>query len=175
MSLCLLSHLIPFILYLPAYGIYWLIKKEKIELKLISIFVFTTLVTRFIIPLIYNLEFTCESRTNAEKGSKRSRRHYRVRLTGLTQVAVTVNLLTSTVIYLIESIPFYSQLLAMDASARISMKDAAKCDKHCEWQNFENQQNAERILHFWVTPKVCLLQGVYTLMQSNMQPFRCAI
>jgi len=27
----------------------------------------------------------------------------------------------------------------MDASARISMKDAAKCDKLCEWQNFENQ------------------------------------
>ena len=32
-----------------------------------------------------------------------------------------------------------SQLLAMDASARISMKDAAKCDKHCEWQNSANQ------------------------------------
>ena len=36
----------------------------------------------------------------------------------------------------------------MDASARISMKDAAKCDKLCKWQNFESQQNAERILHF---------------------------
>ena len=58
LSLCLLSHLIPFILYLPAYAIYWLIKKEKFELKLISIFIFTTLVTRFIVPLIYNLEFT---------------------------------------------------------------------------------------------------------------------
>ena len=41
----------------------------------------------------------------------------------------------------------------MDASARISMKDAAKCDKLCEWQNFENQQNAERILHFQVIPE----------------------
>ena len=41
-----------------------------------------------------------------------------------------------------------SQLLAMDASARISMKDAAKCDKRREWQNSENQENAERILHF---------------------------
>ena len=36
-------------------------------------------------------------------------------------------------------IDFLSQLLAVDASARVSMKDAAKCDKHCEWQNFENQ------------------------------------
>ena len=58
LSLCLLSHLIPFILYLPAYSIYWLIKKEKTQLKFISIFIFTTLVTRFIVPLIYNLEFT---------------------------------------------------------------------------------------------------------------------
>ena len=58
LSLCLLSHLIPFILYLPAYAIYWLIKKEKIQLKFMSIFMFTTLVTRFIVPLIYNLEFT---------------------------------------------------------------------------------------------------------------------
>ncbi len=53
-----MSHLIPFILYLPAYSIYWLIKKEKIQLKFISIFIFATLVTRFIVPLIYNLEFT---------------------------------------------------------------------------------------------------------------------
>jgi len=53
-----LSHLIPFILYLPAYSIYWLIKKEKIQLKFMSIFIFTALVTRFIVPLIYNLEFT---------------------------------------------------------------------------------------------------------------------
>ncbi len=58
LSLCLLSHLIPFILYLPAYSIYWLICKEKIELKLLSILIFTTMVTRFIVPLIYNLEFT---------------------------------------------------------------------------------------------------------------------
>ena len=40
----------------------------------------------------------------------------------------------------------------MDASARISMKDAAKCDKRRERQNSENQQNAERILHFQVIP-----------------------
>ena len=35
MSLCLLSHLIPFILYLPAYAIYWLIKKENINTRVL--------------------------------------------------------------------------------------------------------------------------------------------
>ena len=40
------------------------------------------------------------------------------------------------------------QLLAMDASARVTMKDAAKCDKRCEWQNSANQENAERNLRF---------------------------
>jgi hypothetical protein len=47
---------------------------------------------------------------------------------------------------------FTSQLLAMDASARVTMKDAAKCDKRREWQNSANQKNAERILQFQVTP-----------------------
>jgi hypothetical protein len=36
-------------------------------------------------------------------------------------------------------ITIISQFLAMDASARETMKDAAKCDKHCEWQNLVNQ------------------------------------
>ena len=45
-----------------------------------------------------------------------------------------------------------SQFSAMDASARVTMKDAAKCDKRREWQNSENQENAERILHFQVIP-----------------------
>ena len=45
------------------------------------------------------------------------------------------------------------QLLAMDPSARVTMKDAAKCDKRCEWQNPANQENAERILRFQVTPE----------------------
>ena len=36
----------------------------------------------------------------------------------------------------------------MDPSARVTMKDAAKCDKRREWQNSVNQENAERILHF---------------------------
>jgi hypothetical protein len=45
-----------------------------------------------------------------------------------------------------------SQLLAMDVSAQITMKDAANCDKRCEWQNSVNQEKAERILHFQVIP-----------------------
>jgi len=36
----------------------------------------------------------------------------------------------------------------LDVSARTTMKDAAKCDKRCEWQNSANQENAERILRF---------------------------
>ena len=41
----------------------------------------------------------------------------------------------------------------MDPSARVTMKDAAKCDKRCEWQNPANQENAERILRFQVVPE----------------------
>ena len=33
----------------------------------------------------------------------------------------------------------FLQLLAMDVSAQATMKDAAKCDKLCEWQNSANQ------------------------------------
>ena len=32
-SLCLLSHLIPFIIYIPIYGFYWLFKKERSKLQ----------------------------------------------------------------------------------------------------------------------------------------------
>jgi hypothetical protein len=32
------------------------------------------------------------------------------------------------------------------------MKNAAKCDNHCELQNSVNQWIFERILHFWVIP-----------------------
>ena len=48
------------------------------------------------------------------------------------------------------------QLLAMDVSARTTMKDAAKCDKRCEWQNSANQEKAERILHFRDPPESML-------------------
>jgi hypothetical protein len=47
----------------------------------------------------------------------------------------------------------FLQLLAMDVSAQATMKDAAKCDKRCDWQNSANQENAERILHFQVSPE----------------------
>ncbi len=48
---------------------------------------------------------------------------------------------------------FYSQLSAMDVSARTTMKGAAKCDKHCELQNSVNRQELERILCFWDIPE----------------------
>ena len=54
---------------------------------------------------------------------------------------------------------FISQLLAMDASARVTMKDAAKCDKRREWQNSVNQENAERILHFQATSESMSVSG----------------
>ena len=38
------------------------------------------------------------------------------------------------------------KLSAMDASARVPMKDAAKCDTHCELQNSVSHQISERIL-----------------------------
>jgi len=41
----------------------------------------------------------------------------------------------------------------MDVSARTTMKDAANCDKRCEWQNSANQENAERTLRSGVTPQ----------------------
>ena len=60
-----------------------------------------------------------------------------------------------------------SQLLAMDASARVTMKDAAKCDKRREWQNSENQENAERILHFQVIPGSMSTSGRLRLNASK--------
>ena len=44
----------------------------------------------------------------------------------------------------------------MDVSARTTMKDAAKYDKRCEWQNSANQKKAERILHFRDPPESML-------------------
>ena len=46
-----------------------------------------------------------------------------------------------------------TQLSATDVSARTTMKDAAKCDKHCELQNSVNQQGFERILRFRDIPE----------------------
>ena len=50
--------------------------------------------------------------------------------------------------FFLKEINITLQLLAMDVSAQATMKDAAKCDKRCEWQNSANQENVERILHF---------------------------
>ena len=47
---------------------------------------------------------------------------------------------------------FMTQLSATDISVQASMKNAAKCDNHCELQNSVNQWIFERILHFWVIP-----------------------
>ena len=58
LSLCLLSHLIPFIIYIPIYGFYWLFKKENINQKILSITIFLALVSRWFISLFMNLEFT---------------------------------------------------------------------------------------------------------------------
>ncbi len=58
LSLCLLSHLIPFIIYIPIYGFYWLFKKENINQKILSITIFLALVLRWFISLFMNLEFT---------------------------------------------------------------------------------------------------------------------
>ena len=69
---------------------------------------------------------------------------------GVAQAVASVNPLHPT--KRSKSPSIFSQLLAMDASARVTMKDAAKCDKRREWQNSENQENAERILHFQVIP-----------------------
>ena len=51
-------------------------------------------------------------------------------------------------LFFLKEINITLQLLAMDVSAQATMKDAAKCDKRCEWQNSANQENVERILHF---------------------------
>ena len=51
---------------------------------------------------------------------------------------------------------YHLQLFAMDVSAQTTMKDAANCDKRCEWQNSANQKNAERILHFRDSPESML-------------------
>ena len=58
LSLCLLSHIIPFIIYLPIYGFYWLLKKGDFNQKIISITIFFALVSRWFASLFINLEFT---------------------------------------------------------------------------------------------------------------------
>ena len=66
---------------------------------------------------------------------------------GWLSISVHVGVFFKPIIFF-QEINITLQLLAMDVSAQATMKDAAKCDKRCEWQNSANQENVERILHF---------------------------
>ena len=60
----------------------------------------------------------------------------------------------------------------MDVSAQATMKDAAKCDKRCEWQNSANQENVERILHYLVIPSSMSSSGLlapYVAIDANFR------
>ena len=58
LALCLLSHLIPFIIYSPIYAFYWLFRKQNFNQKILSISIFLALVSRWSTSLIMNLEYT---------------------------------------------------------------------------------------------------------------------
>ena len=58
LALCLLSHLIPFIIYSPVYAFYWLSKKQNLNQRVLSISIFLALVSRWSISLLVNLEYT---------------------------------------------------------------------------------------------------------------------
>ena len=57
-SACLLSHIIPFIFYSIFYFAYFLVAKDSIKTKFISVLLFLTLTFRFLTSLLMNLEFT---------------------------------------------------------------------------------------------------------------------
>ena len=57
-SACLLSHIIPFIFYSVFYFAYFLVAKDSIKTKFISVLLFLTLTIRFLTSLLMNLEFT---------------------------------------------------------------------------------------------------------------------
>ena len=58
LALCLLSHLIPFIIFSPIYAFYWLSKKQNLNQRVLSISIFLGLVSRWSISLLVNLEYT---------------------------------------------------------------------------------------------------------------------
>ena len=58
LALCLLSHLIPFIIYSAIYAFYWLSRKQNFNQKILSISIFLALVSRWFTSLIMNLEYT---------------------------------------------------------------------------------------------------------------------
>ena len=59
-----------------------------------------------------------------------------------------------------------TKLSAMDVLAHASMKDAAKCDTHCELQILVNHQISERIWRRWDFPAARLFQCL--LILSNI-------
>ena len=70
---------------------------------------------------------------------------------------ITANLFFQSIF--LKKCKIFLQLPAMDLSAQLSMKDAAKCDKRCEWQNSANQENAERKLRYGVIPQSMSVSG----------------
>ena len=58
LGLCLLSHLIPFIIYIPIYAFYWLSQKGNLNQKILSISIFLALITRWSVSIFMNLEYT---------------------------------------------------------------------------------------------------------------------
>ena len=57
----------------------------------------------------------------------------------------------------------------MDTSAREAMKDAAKCDKHCDLQISANQQISERIMRRW---GLLYLQAWFSVFEPLMVSMR---
>ena len=72
----------------------------------------------------------------------------------------------------------------MDTSAREAMKDAAKCDKHCDLQISANQQISERIMRergllfsqacvsvFWITSCDLSQRQRMSVFESNFSTY----
>ena len=57
-SFCILSHIIPFIIFIPIYAFYFINHKSEILKKISSFLIFLFLTIRFSISLFTNLEFT---------------------------------------------------------------------------------------------------------------------
>ncbi len=63
----------------------------------------------------------------------------------------------------------------MDVSALASMKDAAKCDTHCDLHHSANQPNSERILHLLEFQQVCSWQCLLFISSEASMPTEVAI
>ena len=80
----------------------------------------------------------------------------------------------SMIVMLTETMFCEQQLPATDASARTTMKGAAKCDKRCELQNSVNQQGFERILCFRDIPESIPVSVSITLIPRRVALHGCA-